>query len=177
MRKFIGLLAVTGLALLSLAGMASASSNLANGTVLTGTGTGVSLGGFITCHSTVKGTLFNKPAGQGVHASLTAASFGPGCSPAGTSASPTGLPWTLETTGSTNGGQTWDGAVTGVSVDLFVFGVQCHYQGNVGALYENSTMQLTLSGSLPVTAGSNFLCPGSGAVVGTYHISPTLTLS
>lgn len=177
MRKFIGLLAVMGLALLSLAGMASASSNLPNGATITGTGTGVDLGGFINCESTVRGTVFNKPAGQGIHGIIHSATFGPGCTPAGSTATATGLPWTLDVTGSTNSGSTWDGVVTDVNVDLLVFGQQCRFTGNVGALYENTTMQLTLSGSLTRQAGSGLLCPENGTVSGIYHISPTLTIS
>jgi len=174
MRKFIGLMAAMGLLVFSLAGVASAGSNLPNGTLITGTSSGVSLGGFITCNSTVTGDITNKPAGQGIHAVLTTATFSP-CAPSGTSASSTALPWTLNTTGTTNGGATWDGTVTGVNVDLFVFFQNCHYTGSVGALYENSTHVLTLSGSLSSSTGG--LCPSTGAVSGNYSVSPALTLN
>ncbi len=176
MRRFLGLLAVTGLALLGLAGVGSASSNLPNGSVLTGTGTNVSLGSFITCHTTVTATLFNRPVGQGVHVILTAFTSA-GCTPAGTTMVATGLPRTVETTGTTNGGQTWDGLVTGGNVDLNVLGVMCNFGGNLGVLYENSTMQLTLTGALTRQRGSSGLCPETGPVQGTYHIAPTLTIS
>jgi hypothetical protein len=178
MRKFVGLLAVTGLSMLSLAGVASASSNLPNGSVLDGTGTNVDLSGIITCHSTVRGTLFNKPAGQGVHGVLHTVDFGP-CAQSGNSAVSTvpAAGWTLDVSGSTNGGATWDGTVTGVNVDIAVFGglVRCNYTGNVNALYENPTMVLTLSGTLASSSGG--LCPATGTVSGSYHITPTLTIS
>lgn len=176
MRKLIGLLAVMGLALLSLAGTAAASSNLPNGSSIDGTGTSVDLGGLITCHSTVRGTIFNKPAGQGIHGIIHSATFNP-CVQAGVSATATTLPWTLDVTGTTNGGVTWDGVVTDVNVDVSIFSgaVRCRYTGNVGALFENVTMRLTLSGSLSSSTGG--LCPANSAVQGTYHISPTLTLS
>ena len=176
MRMFLGLLTLTGLALLSLAGTGSASSNLPNGSVLTGTGTNVALGSFITCHTTVTATLFNKPAGQGIHASLTAITFS-GCTPAGTTVIATGLPRTVDLVGTTNGGQGWDGLVTGGNVDVNVLGLRCNYGGNFGVLYHNATMQLTLGGSLARQTGSDALCPANGPISGIYHINPTLTIS
>jgi hypothetical protein len=175
MNKILGLLAITGLVLLSPARMASASSNLPNGTVLTGTGTNLALGGIISCHSTVNGTIFNRPTGQGVHGVIDTATFS-GCNPAGTAAVETKPPWTLDLGIATNGGQTWDGAVTDANFDLNMFGLQCSYAGSFGVLYENATMQLTLSGSVTRQAGS-VLCPETLPLTGIYHIVPTLTIS
>ncbi len=177
MRKFIGLLAVAGLALLSLSDLASASSNLPNGSVITATGTNISLGGLTTCESTIRGTVFNKAAGQGIHGVLESATFGPGCTPSGSSMGPTSLPWTFDTVGTTNGGSTWDLTVTGVHLDVLIFGVSCTFTGHVDGVYENATKEWDLHGVFHRGTSSSFLCPATASVAGGAHISPALTIS
>jgi hypothetical protein len=182
MRKFIGLLAVAAMAALSLAGIASATSNVANGTTITATNsTAISLGSVITCNtSTVVGTITNNAAGLGVTESVTSASWS-NCG-SGNSAVANNLPWTLHTTG---GGPTvWTGDITGVDVTIKAFGgfATCNYAGTLSAgNYDNSpggsgVGTLTVAGNLTKVSGGG-LCPATAATSGKYTTSPNLQLS
>jgi hypothetical protein len=171
MRKFIGPMVVAALAALSLAGTAAASSNLANGTVITGTSPRVDLGTFISCEGRVSGPITNDAAGRGAHGNITAGAF-TNCTNGGTVTATT--PWVLELNQSSAGGTLWHGRVTGITVDINALGLRCHYEGAINATYSNTTMQATLSGSL---TGTGALCPTPSTVSGTFTITPTLTLS
>jgi hypothetical protein len=173
-KKILGLMAVAAFSVLALGATSAMAITPGVATppwTVSGVSSGaISLGGVISCNSTVSGTItVDHGAGAGGGGPISTAGF---TSCGLNSATATNLPWALDVT-DTNSDGVGEASITGIHVTLKILGglLTCHYSGSLSGSYTPSTGALALSGSLTRAATDSTSCPSPSTVSGTYNLT------